>query len=256
MKKLMALAALAAAGAAFGACEYVPPETPVKETAWVYKWTFTGKTTYGVKPATTTTKAVTGLCGYKSEGSTTTADCAVRTPASLKIEGYTWVCTPGCGSIAFAEQFAEVNEIFWQKKPFKASLAGGVSTEFANIIGKKAKNVEAFGTASFTEFVDGSIQEGTYTLAYAGIGKYDTKNSRVKCCKGNFAGLLNQPHYISKTVCTNAGYWTCEDLSLDCLAASVAYGKWNAKFKKSASKKYLNKGITPKAPSWAVALNK
>lgn len=246
MKKLIALASVFAIGGAFAACEYIAPDT-----AWVYKWKFSGKTTYGVKPAAV--KVETGLCGYngQQQGGET---CTVRAPASLKIEGYTWVCKPGCGSDAF-EQFAEVNEVFWQKKPFKASLAGGVATDVSNIIGKKAKQFEAAGTATFTEFINaGSTAEGTYTLTYAGLGKYDLKNGRVKSVSGNFAGFLNQPHYISASTCGNAGYWNC-DLSPACSGTSVAYGKWSAKFQKSASKKYLKNGRLPKIPSWVRQMN-
>jgi len=104
MKKLMTLAALAAVTGAFAACEYTPE---VKTTAWVYQWKFSGKTTYGVKPATV--KATKGVCGYTTGGDA--AACTVRAPASLKIEGYTLYCEPGCGSDYF-EKFAEVNEIF------------------------------------------------------------------------------------------------------------------------------------------------
>ena len=247
MKKLM-IAALAAAtvGGAFAACDYDP-----LPTAWVYKWQFSGKTTYGVKPAKV--KAETGLCGYT--GPTSTALCTVRAPASLKIQGYTWYCEPGCGSDYF-EKFAEVNEIFWQTKPFKASLAGGVATDVSNIIGKKAKQFEAAGTATFTEFINaGTVEEGTYVLAYAGLGKYDLKNNRVSSVSGNFAGVLDQPHYITSEVCGNAGYWDCETTVLVCAGPSVAFGKWSAKYQSSASKKFLKKGTLPKVPNWVKYMN-
>ena len=150
MKKLMIAAlAVASVGAAYAsdACGYITPDT-----AWVYKWTFSGKTTVGktLKAA----KVVKGnACGYSGSSSAQTTVCgyAVRVPASLKIEGYTWVCKPGCGSDAF-EQFAEQNEIFWQNKPFKASLSGGVATDISNIIGTKAKQFEAAGIAKFTAY--------------------------------------------------------------------------------------------------------
>ena len=242
------IAALAAFSVAsvYAACSYTAPTT-----AWVYKWKFTGKTTYGVKPAKI--KVETGLCGYTGGGGT--ASCSVRAPASLKIEGYTWYCEPGCGSDYF-EKFAEVNEIFWQTKPFKASLAGGVATDVSNIIGKKAKQFEAAGTATFTEFVNyGTTEEGTYTLAYAGLGSYDLKNNRVSSVSGNFAGYLDQPHYISTKECINAGYWDCVTLTLQCTGTSVAYGKWSAKYQSSASKKFYSKGTLPKVPSWVRQMN-
>ena len=245
MKKIMIALAMAFSVGAFAACEYAPEAA--KDTAWVYKWKFTGKTTYGKQ----TKAAPSGLCGYVASS----CDCAVRAPASLKIEGYTWYCAPKCGSDTF-EDFAEVNEIFWQKKPFKASLAGGVSTDVSNIIGKKGTKFEAAGTAKFTEFVNaGAVREGTYTLTYAGLGAYSKKNSRVKNVKGKFAGYLDQPHYITKTVCANAGFWNCEDMSLVCSGPSVAFGKWSATYKKNASKRYLNRGRLPAVPSWVKALN-
>ena len=165
------------------------------------------------------------------------------------------MCEPGCGSEGF-ETFAEANEVFWQKKPFKASLAGGVAAEVSNIIGKKAKEFETGGTATFTEFVnEGSMQEGIYTLTYAGIGKYDQKKGRVKNASGNFAGFLNQPHYLAKDFCGNAGYWDCMTSTLMCDGRSVAYGKWSVKFQKSASKKFLSSGRLPKIPSWVKQKN-
>ena len=247
MKKLIALAAVCAIGAAYAACSY----DPIPATS-VYKWKFTGKTTYGVKPGKT--KVVVGLCGYTG-GQGGGGNCVVRAPASLKIEGYTWYCEKSCGSDAF-EQFAETDEVFWQKKPFKASLAGGVATDVSNIIGKKAKQFEAAGTATFTEFINaGSTEEGTYTLTYAGLGKYDQKNDRVKSVSGNFAGFLDQPHYISASECLYAGFWDCDN-NLICEGTSVAYGKWCAKFQKSASKKFARSGTLPKVPSWVKWMNR
>ena len=268
MKKLMiaALAAVAVGGAyAADACGYV-----VRDTAWVYKWTFSGKTTVGspVKAAPAAKGSACGYTGGNGGGTTTTCGLAVRIPASLKIEGYTWVCKPGCGSDAF-EQFAELNEVFWQTKPFKASMSGGVATDISNIIGKKAKQFEAAGTATFSAYADHVLgnDQGTYTLTYAGLGKYDSKNSRVSSVSGNFAGYLDQPYYIGKigTVdCPPAGFWECTTLTLTC-GSSVAFGKWSAKFQSSLSKKYLNESgsinggenaIFKKLPKWASDLNR
>ena len=256
MKKLMiaALATVAVAGA-YAACEYTPV---VKDTAWVYKWTFTGKTTVG-KPVTA--KAVKGgACGYApTPGETGSCGLAVRVPASLKIEGYTWACKPGCGSDAFETAMIEQQEIFWQTKPFKASMSGGVSTCVSHIIGKKAKQFEAAGVAEFSAYADHVLgnDQGTYVLTYAGLGKYDTKNDRVTSVSGNFAGFLDQPYYIGQIGiqdCPPAGFWDCMTGALTC-GPSVAYGKWSAKYMSSASKKYLNKGVIPSIPSWVNPLN-
>ena len=238
------MAVAASCFTAFGACEYI-----AKDTAWVYKWKFSGKTTYGTK--TGKAKAVS-FCDYNGD----TETCVVCCPASLKIEGYTWVCSPGCGSESF-EQFSEVNEVFWQNKPVKANLAGGIMTEVCNIIGKNAKNCEVAGTAKFTQFCRGNGTEGgMYALTYAGLGKYDIKHSRIKSASGNFAGVVENPSYITDCTASPTGVWSCDSLSLMCEnTPSVVYGKWSVKFQKSASKKYLKNGRTPKLPSWIKPLN-
>ena len=241
MKKIMtgvvALCAMfVGVGTAFGACEYVKPDT-----AWVYKWKFSGKTTYGKAGSS---KVAAGMCGYPG------GTCVTRCPASLKIEGYTWVCSPGCGSEGF-EMFSEVNEVFWCKKPVKASFAGGIATEICNIIGKKADKCEIAGTATFNEFCQGNVPGGIYEFTYAGIGKYDKRNSRVKSASGNFAGVLKNPVVIKNCSGVPTGVWSCDSLSLLCdEKPSVVYGKWSVKLQKSASKKYAKNGQLPKYPSW------
>ena len=220
-------------GSAFGACEYVKPDT-----GWVYKWKFTGKTTKGEKA-----RAVASACNAGG-------GCVVRCPASLKIEGYTWICSPGCGSEGF-EMFSEVNEVFWCKKPVKASFAGGVATEICHIIGKKADKCEVGGTATFQEFCKGDVPGGIYNFTYAGLGKYDKKNGRIKSASGNFAGSLQEPVVIENCSGIPTGFWECGSLALNCdPSSSVVYGKWSVKYQKSASKKFYKSGKTPKYPSW------
>ena len=244
---IAAVAAVVAAGA-FAACNYNDPPTQPK--TWAYTWKFTGKTTDGVL-----TKGTKGKAGNCNMGTPATAGGAIRAPASLKIQGYTAYCDVTCGSDDF-EVLAECQEVFWQTKPHKVSLSGGVTTEVSNIIGKKAKQFEAAGTATFTEFINaGTVEEGTYVLAYAGLGKYDLKNNRVSSVSGNFAGVLDQPHYITADVCGNAGYWDCETTVLVCAGPSVAFGKWSAKYQSSASKKFLKKGTLPKVPNWVKYMN-
>ena len=262
MKKLMVAAlAVASVAGAYAACDYQP-----RDTAWVYKWVFSGKTTIG---ATVKAAPVKGnSCGY-TPGGTDAGTCglAVRVPASLKIEGFTWVCNPGCGSDAF-EQFAELNEVFWQTKPFKASMSGGVATAVSNIIGKKATQFEAAGVANLSAYADHVLgnDQGTYALTYAGLGKFDQKNNRVVSVAGNFAGVLDQPYYIGKidkTYCPPAGFWDCVTGDLLC-GPSVAYGKWSAKYVSTLSKAYLNEkgsykggvnAIFAKLPKWAEYMN-
>ena len=240
----MIAAAVAAMGAAsFGA--NCTPDVKPKDAAWVYQWKFTGKTTAGKKAA------------VKGNGSacapTAGAACTYRAKASLKIQGYTYACNPGCGSDAF-ETFAEQLEVFYMTKPWKASMSGGVATELSHIIGKSKKQYEAAGTASFTENAEGV----TYALTYAGLGKYDVKNSRVKSLSGNFAGTASQAwaYNLKKDLCIKAGYWDCATLALVCDAPTVAFGKFSAKYKKSASKKYASAGKAAKLPSWVEWLNK
>ncbi len=257
MKKIMIAAAVAAIGfSVFGAACSPDPQV------WVYKWQFKGKTTTGKKA---TIKTPGSVC---KPGGTQTASCTIRVPASLKIQGYTWAC-PGmeCATdntnLGFETAWAECNELFWQTKPYKASFYGGVTTEFAHLIGKKRKQAEVLGVANFTDNEEGA----TYVLTYAGFGK--VKNSRGKYISkvsGNFAGSLSQPWVVKKakkssaccttaSSCVKAGYWDCATLSLICEAPSIAYGKWSAKYLKSASAKYTKNGSGIKTPNWVVQLN-
>ena len=254
MKFITMTAMVLAAGVAFGsACA---PE-PVN-TSWVYKWQFKGKTTTGKKTAV---KVSGSACAPAK-----TPTCAIRVPTSLKVQGYTWVCsTEPCATdgtnLGFETAFAEVNEVFWQSKPFKASFFGGVTTEFAHLIGKKKSKVEVLGTARLTDNEEGA----TYVLTYAGLGK--TKGKIVKKVSGNFAGYLTQPWVVKKakvsknscnpaaSTCIQAGYWDCTTLTLKCEAPSVAYGKWSVKYMKSASAKFNKNGSGIKIPSWVGYLN-
>ena len=241
MKKIMIAVAVAAMGvAAFGG--NCAPEQ-AKDAAWVYQWKFTGKTTAGKKGV----KANKSVCNPGQDA------CTYRAKASLKIQGYTYACNPGCGSDAF-EAFAESLEVFYMTKPWKASMSGGVNTELSHIIGSNKKQYEAAGVAEFTE----DAENVTYTLAYAGLGKYDLKNSRVSSVSGNFAGIASQAwaYNLKKDLCIKAGYWDCATRALVCDGPTVAFGKFSAKFKKSAAKKYAAKGTAAKLPSWVKWLNK
>ena len=248
MKKLMIAAAVAAVGMGAFAENNCAPTTTQADTAWVYQWKFSGKTTWGNKAAA---KGNSSSCNP-----TTGASCTYRVKTSLKIQGYTAVCNPSlCAdeNLGFETQFVEENEVFWMTKPWKAEMAGGVTTEVAHVIGKNKKQVEIGGIAELTEIAEFS----TYAFTWAGFGKLDKKNKRVKSASGNFAGFLTQPwaYNLKKDLCILAGYWDCTTLTtLVCTGPSVAYGKWSVKYKKSASKKYAN-GKAPKTPSWVVWVN-
>jgi hypothetical protein len=234
-KSILALAAVAA-GVAFGSnCS--PDPDPCKDNAWVYQWKFTGKTTAGKVAAAKASACAAG------------EDCTYRVKSSLKIQGYTYACGCDCGTEGF-EAFDEALEVFWMAKPWKTYLTGGVSTEVSHIIGKKKKQYEAFGVAEFNDPVAGS----TLVLSYAGLGKY--KKGRVSSVSGNFAGAVSvgYAYNVKKDICINTGYWDCNTLALvGCGEPTVAFGKWSAKFKKSASKKYGKSGKTAKIPNYAVA---
>ena len=255
MKKLMIAAVVAAVAGGTFAANCGPGVEPVKESAWVYQWKFTGKTTEGANVADVEVK---GNCGPQ----VIPAGCTIRAPASLKIQGYTYFCNPGCSS-DFFPKFAEGLEVFWQTKPFKTSLAGGVTTEICHIIGRAAKKCEVYGTAAFDgafgwdEKEQKPIGRIHYDIAYAGLGKMAQTDSRkhVTSVSGNFAGTLSQPWLVTSTKCALAGYWNCADLSLVCTDPSVVYGKWSAKYKYAASENYVN-GKMIALPSWVQWLNK
>ena len=234
MKKLILLAGVFAIGGAFATCQYIP-KTPSnsKDSAWAYKWKFTGKTT----------KAVKSNC---------TGQPITRSSASLKIQGWTLYCEPSCEDF---EDTTKAQEVFWQTKPYKTGLVAEVTFEVANIIGKKGKNYEAAGQAVF---MDNTGAKQLYSLTFAGFGKFDRKEqgtSRVKSVSGNFAGVAAAPSTDEKSDCKVGALskvWTCcECPILD--ADSVAYGKWSVKYNKSISKKYANGKLQDKhiLPKWA-----
>ena len=238
MKKLMiAAASVALAAGAFADCSYIPVQPVAQiDSAWAYKWKFSGKTT----------KAVVMTC-------VDNAQYVTRTATSLKIQGWSLYCDPVCGDF----ESAEALEIFWQTKPSKVLFAdgSGVTFEVGNIIGKKGKEYEAAGEAVFTG-IDGVTG---YDLFFAGLGKYDTKKTRVSSIKGNFAGIAKAPQVkVGKdTDCITAPtkiskVWECCGCPTQD-ADSVAFGKWSVKYNKSYAKKY-GKGTLDAAkllPSWA-----
>ena len=271
---MIAAVAAVVAGGAFAACDY-DPKAPGPDT-WAYTWKFTGKTTEG--RLTSGTKGTKGNgCGMGTNGS---AGGAVRVPASLKIQGYTAYCDVACltgKDNSFEVNLIECQEVFWQTKPEKASLAGGVEFEVANIIGKKAKQFEVMGVAKFVGYLDekyaldnGKMTKGNsnheikYDLVFAGLGKYDTKNGRPSSASGNFAGKLKYPWYVKPGDCQYGGIWDCDLVTLigdEDPVASVAFGKWNFKFNKKAAKKLHNNQASniygaAKVPKWVVYANK
>jgi len=239
MNKIMiaALAALVGAGA-FAECAVTKP---VKEVAEAWQWKFTGKTTYGKAKVASTYNA--------SNCSTEKGKCAYRQPTSLKIQGFTGTCDPICGADDFESAIVEADEIFWQTKPVKVSLAGGVTTEISHIIGKSKKQYEAGGVANFTDVANGI----DYVLNYAGLGKYNLKKGYVKSVKGNFAGSLSMSYNYKN--CLPAGYWDCATLTLVCEAPTVAFGKVSVKYSSKQAKRLAKKLGYSGVPKWVVPLN-
>ena len=232
---LAAVAAVAVSGA-FAACQYIPPTPkPLDSQAWAYKWKFSGKTT----------KAIKTTCKYGA------GDFITRKSTSLKLEGWSLYCEPNCGDF----EAAEATEFFWQTKPSKVLLDGGVELVVANVIGKKGADYEAAGALTVADVANVTA----YHLGFAGLGKYDTKNARVKSIKGNFAGVAAAPQMKNgkDTDCSTAPtviskVWEC----CGCPTAdadSVAYGKWSVKYNKSMAKKYANGKLAAKdvLPKWA-----
>lgn len=231
MKKIVTtLAAAVLAVSAFAQCSYVAPAEQTTADAWAYKWTFTGKTT----------KAVSITCSGEKY--------VVRTPSSLKLQGYAFYCSPSCGDF----EKLECDEVFWATKPFKQLFTkedGGLNFEVANIIGKKGDKFETAGTL---------VLGDTYTLTFAGFGKYDKKNTRPSTIRGNFAGIAAAPSLTvgEATACSNplsqvSTVWECCGCPTT-EADSVAFGKFKVKYAKSYAKKYAAGTLSNKfLPSWA-----
>lgn len=240
MKKLMIVAALAMVGGAFAAnCQ--PGKKPVvTPDPWAYSWTFSGKTTTGVKVAGVEGKT-SGNCNPTSTKGT--ADEYIRVPATLKIQGYTYTCEPECG--AFGEWDKEAFVITKPAKDVFVGYGAAGNLGVAHVIGKKATQVEISDT--FDAVTEDSGEQ--YTVVFSGLGSYNLKNARVTSASGNFAGVKVTPHALSVKGCPEAIYWTCDATDYDSTDSwSVAYGKWSVKFASSAAKKYEKNGAVAKLP--------
>jgi len=258
---MIAAVAAVVAGGAFAACNYGGGgDDDCGPYTWAYTWKFTGKTTEGAMSRTE--KGKKANCNLGSDDKYE----AIRVPASLKIQGYTAYCDVNCSDF---EALAECQEVFWQTKPEKLSLAGGLTFEVANIIGKKGKQYEVMGLANFAGFVDEDADtpqdQVKYELTFAGLGKYDKKKNRLSSASGNFAGTLQYPWLVTRDVCIYAGIWECSCNGLTFLGDetpvdSVAFGKWNVKFNKKAARKLENNEArniyhAAKVPNWVNYLN-
>ena len=248
MKKLMIAAlAVASIAGAYAAC--TPGKDPVIEDAWVYTWKFTGKTTTGVLVSYTINPS--GNCKPGGGG---VEMCAIRVPTSLNIQGYTYKCLPCCGGFT---ELADDGEVFWTTKPqkelfevtnAKKLFTEGLTIDFGHVIGKKAKDFELKG-----QFAAATSDSGeNYDFTFAGLGKYDLKNTRFSSVSGNFAGEKVNPHYLKYVAelggCPDADYWVCDGTAYAGAPTdpTVAYGSWSAKLNSAASKKFLKSGTLVK----------
>lgn len=239
-----------------GAKKVVPPPkgcqpqaTPVEETAWIYEWKFTGKTTDGVKIAG---YEIAGAGNCKPGRTITVADEAIRVPSTLKIQGYTAKCVPACEDISTAD-FAGDGEVFWLTKPFKGAfdVTSGLSGLEGHVIAKSGNKYELAGRFSGA---DGDAGE-FYDFVFAGIGSYSKSKLRVSSVSGNFAGFMAAPHYhkydTNLAGCPEAQIWNCDQSAYAGAPETVAFGKWSMKYLSTASKKYLKDGTRPKAKNGA-----
>lgn len=256
MKKLIIAAAAAAISTgAFALCgEDAPVQAVIVKAAarTVYTFKFTGKTTKGLPH----TDSVT--CGEDTT-------CIARIPAKLKIKGWIATCGNLCTEIdegtAAAEAYA-----FWMLKPYKGWFSTedtvlafvGDDIKLPNVIGKKPNKAEAAGELYGTILFAGVGADAASWvwaqgsgIVFAGLGKY--KAPIYKKIKGNFAGAPVASWYISERICDQTHVYDCATLTLDCENApnTVAFGKWQMKYSKSASKKFPGK--LPKTPAWASA---
>ena len=241
MKKLMiAAAAMAMVGGVYAASGCNPKEEEIADSAWVYNWKFTGKTTDGVLQV----NEIDGGCYVN-----VTQIEAIRVPASLKIQGYTVKCNPGCLDVlkaAFVGNSSQEGEAFWITKPTKGAFiddaggngVAGVSFRFGNVIGRIAGKYEVVGTFTGVENTANEL----YVLRFAGQGSYDASKARVTSVSGCFAGRMIAPHYHKYVKglrgCPKATVWDCVGMSflgIDGRESTAAFGKWSMKYNATAS---------------------
>ena len=216
----------------------------------VYKFTFSGKTTKGLKAG----EGAGGVCGQQGNPD----ECGPRAAAKLKIKGWVAYCEdPACGTTLLAGTEGATSWAFWTVKPRKGAIAdAAIETGILHVIGKKPNKAEMFGTlkgtVSFGGNAEWSLGDGLY---FAGLGKYKASKGIYSSISGNFAGSPAAPWYIpSSGNCVEAGYYDCATLAIVCGENTVAFGKWSVKYNKSASKKINKNGRLPKVPSWYSSL--
>ena len=232
--------------------EHVVPPAPsgcevivkAEDSAWVYEWKFTGKTTEGVL------KTIDGVAAGCRVGAIADQIEAIRVPSSLKIQGYTVKCNPTCLDVeeaAFVGSSRSEGEAFWITKPTKGAFydagdgVAGVSFSFGNVIGRSSGKYELVGRFRGSE----SFANETYDLQFAGQGSYDASKLRVTSASGSFAGTMVVPRYPSYVRelagCPEATVWDCMGvrfLGIGGRERTAAFGKWKMKYCATASKNF------------------
>lgn len=231
MKKIIALAAIAAVGAAFGACEN--PVEPAN-CVFAYSVSLSGKSTVAkratVKAATACDEPTTNF---------------YRKAASFKVKGYIYGQTTaeegecgetGCG----CNDFGTISAYLWDTRTL-AKLG-----EF------KFDQIDLIGASTAKKSTTAEVVASLDDLTLAGFGKYDTKSLYLKSASGYFAGTVAAPKFVDKGYDAD----TCEDTESEddskvfavCTLESAdaentpAYGKWTVKYNKSAAKKLAKTG--------------
>lgn len=214
--------------------------------AQVYKFTFSGKTTKGIKPG----NAAGTDCG---EGGGVL--CSARVPAKLKIKGWVVYCLPTCTE-TLAQGTTPANYYaFWALKPYKSSVdEAEISETFVNVIGKKPNKAEMYGQFKGNMPYSADAIWVFDHIDFAGLGKYKASKGIYSSISGNFAGSVGGSWWVSKAECAASRVYDCANLALQCDADlnTVAFGKWSVKYNKSASKKASKSPRKlPKRPAYA-----
>lgn len=237
MKKFtaFAFAALIACGA-FAQC--APDPVDRAETAVVYNFKFSGKTTAGLyKSINTGSVCDPGEINY-----------TIRIPSTIAGAGVILTCETFC-----EDAFQNPTEAaFWTTKQTKQGFMPSFSWTFVNVIGKAKKDAEIAFAWDGGMFASGQEIIG---VAFAALGKFDPEARLYTSFSGNFAGTLSPSLFVSKDGCSTAEslVWKCDDLEELVEENTVVYGTWSLKLDKSASKKAakdLEGTFLKKLPKW------
>lgn len=238
MKKIIAIAAIAAVGTSFASGGNCTPDAPNTDCALVYSFKASVKTTKGIVRTQSTSG---GVCAPGESG------CVVlRTKDSTKWEGWIYDCSCSC-DLASTGSF-----VAWDSKRKGEITSATLETEFINVMGKKQNEAEwLFNFTGTVENLGDAALSQEIEAKFAGLGKYDVKKDRYASFSGSFAGKMGASYDLAKAKksntdegcdCTPSQVYACADLDALNDSETVAYGTWTVKYNSSASKKYLKDG--------------